>query len=66
MIQGAISPSCIPSVFIIADKTIQCIFVLVIFTDIANGQVLERVTVLKARTRAIYSTKHGNSQFIRQ
>lgn len=48
MIQRAVSPPCVPSVFIIADKTIQCIFVLVIFTDIANSQVLERVTVLKA------------------
>lgn len=51
MIQIAISPFCVPSVFIIADKTIQCIFVLVIFTDIANSQVVECVTFFLKASR---------------
>lgn len=63
MIQIAISPFCTPSVFIVADKTIQCIFELVVLTDIANSQVVEQVTVSKAT----YSTKqYGNSQFTGQ
>jgi len=48
MIQIAISPFCVPSVFITADKTIQCMFALVLFTGIANSHVVECVTVLKA------------------
>lgn len=51
MIQVAISSFCVPSAFIIADKTIQCIFVLVVFTGIANSQVVERVTVSKKASR---------------
>lgn len=45
MIQRAISPFRIPSVSIVADKTIQCISVLVVLTDVANSQVVEQVTV---------------------
>lgn len=47
MIQIAVSPFYVRSVFITADKTIQCMFVRVIFTAVANSQVVECVTVLK-------------------
>lgn len=48
MMQIAVSPFRIPSVFIVAVKTIQCISVLAIITSVANSQVVEGVTALKA------------------
>lgn len=58
----AVNPFCIPSVFINADKTIQCIFVLFTFTDNTNRQVVECGTVPKTHRIGLFS--QGNNTAI--
>lgn len=59
MTRRAMSPSCTPSVSIVADKTIQCMFVLLI----AGVAVAD---VFQSQRQKGCLPKYGNSQFIRQ